>query len=326
MKILSWNVRGLGNPRTVWRLRHSLKLYNPQIVFFMETKIIKNQMERIRRRCGFQNGIDVDSNGSRGGLCLAWRDDVTISLRSFSKRHIDVIIEDTDEGNRWRFTGFYGSTYMQGRNESWDLLKNLRNAEELPWFVCGDFNEIMYGHEKRGGLPREERHMDAFRTLLTDCHLVDVGYIGNWFTWKRGNLPETNIQERLDRGVTNEDWLSLFLDAIIQHLPHSFSDHCPLLINKKREDNERPKRSFKFEAWWVLEESFAEEVRYIWDNSTGELVQKLEKVSIGLTRWASQIRRSRKIKKEMLTARLVELMNLIGMMKIWQNLLIRRSN
>lgn len=72
------------------------------------------------------------------------------------------------------------------------------------------------------GLPREERRMDTFRSVLTDCHLMDVSYTGNWFTWERGNLPETNIQERLDRGVTNEDWLSIFPEAMIQHFPHSF--------------------------------------------------------------------------------------------------------
>ncbi|KAA3480595.1 hypothetical protein EPI10_021015 [Gossypium australe] len=32
-------------------------------------------MERIRRRSGFVNGIDVEAEGSRGGLCLAWRED-----------------------------------------------------------------------------------------------------------------------------------------------------------------------------------------------------------------------------------------------------------
>ncbi|KAA3473556.1 reverse transcriptase [Gossypium australe] len=166
----------------------------------METKIL-NQMERIRRSCGFQNGIDVDSDGSKGGLCLAWHNDATISFRSFSKRHIDVIIEDSENGSRWRFTGIYGSPYTQDRSESWDLLRSLRNTEELPWLVCRDFNEIMYGHEKRGGLPREERRMDAFKSALVDFHLIDVGYIGKWFTWERGNLPETNIQERLDRGL-----------------------------------------------------------------------------------------------------------------------------
>ncbi|KAA3488484.1 reverse transcriptase [Gossypium australe] len=179
--------------------------------------------------CGFQNGIDVDSDGSRGGLCLAWHDDATINLQSFSKRHIDVIIEDSEKGSRWRFTGFYGSPYMQDRNESWDLSRNLRNTEELPWLVCRDFNEIMYGHEKKGGLPREERRMDTFRSALVDCHLA------------------------------------------------------------VKKDKDRPKRSFKFEAWRMLEESFVEEVRNIWDNSDGDLLQKLEEVRKGMMKRRSNL-------------------------------------
>ncbi|MBA0576756.1 hypothetical protein Golob_024418, partial [Gossypium lobatum] len=41
--------------------------------------------------------------------------------------------------------------------------------------------------------------MEEFRTVLNDCQFEDVGYVGRWFTWERGNLPETNIRERLDR-------------------------------------------------------------------------------------------------------------------------------
>ncbi|KAA3469159.1 reverse transcriptase [Gossypium australe] len=127
----------------------------------METKINKIQMERVRRSCGFANGIDVDSNGSRGGLCLAWRSNATITLQNFSKRHIDMIIEDSDDGKN-------GDIQAQDRDESWNLLKSLCSNEELPWIVCGDFNEIMYGFEKKGGLPRDERRMEAFQNVLED--------------------------------------------------------------------------------------------------------------------------------------------------------------
>lgn len=41
----------------------------------------------------------------------------------------------------------------------------------------------MYGFEKNGGLPREERQMEAFQKALEDCNLVYMGYSGNWFTW-----------------------------------------------------------------------------------------------------------------------------------------------
>lgn len=46
--------------------------------------------------------------------------------------------------------------------------------------------------------------MDMFRVILAECHLMDLGYSGTWYMWERGNLPETNIRERLDRRVTNE--------------------------------------------------------------------------------------------------------------------------
>ncbi|MFQ6668605.1 hypothetical protein Gotur_034179 [Gossypium turneri] len=77
----------------------------------METKIDRRRMERIRRRCGFLNRIEVDATGSQGGLCLAWRVDINIRLQSYSKSHIDVQIEDAEGGKNWRFTGFYGSPY-----------------------------------------------------------------------------------------------------------------------------------------------------------------------------------------------------------------------
>ncbi|KAA3483894.1 reverse transcriptase [Gossypium australe] len=237
MKILSWNVRGLGNPRTIYRLRQTLKTHTPQMVFFMETKINKIQMERVRRRCGFINGIDVDPNGSRGGLCLTWKGNVSIMLQSFSKRHIDVLVDDQNNGQQWRFTGFYGSPYAQDRDESWNLLKSLRRNEELPWLVCGDFNEIMYGFQKKGGIPREERRMEAFRNALEDYRLMNVGYSGNWFNWEKRNLPKTNIRECLDRGVANVNYMSMFPEATIQHLVHSTSDHCPLLITTNKEES-----------------------------------------------------------------------------------------
>lgn len=73
----------------------------------------------------------------------------------------------------------------------------------------------MYSFEKKGGLPRDERRIEVFRNVLEDCHLMDVGYSGNWFTWERGNFSETNIQERLDRGVANKNWMSIFPEATI---------------------------------------------------------------------------------------------------------------
>ncbi|KAA3461725.1 Exo_endo_phos domain-containing protein [Gossypium australe] len=109
----------------------------------------------------------------------------------------------------------------------------LAHEIDYPWLVEGDFNEILYSFEKSGGVQRDNKRMEAFRETLEDCQLVDIGFSGVWFTWERGNLPETNIRERLDRGVANKRWFKLFPLNILQHLPYSTSDHCPLLLNTK---------------------------------------------------------------------------------------------
>ncbi|KAA3486285.1 reverse transcriptase [Gossypium australe] len=148
----------------------------------METKIDSKRMERIRRRSGFVSGIDVGAEGSRGGLCLAWREDVKVSLKTFSKHHIDVLVEDNNVQGEWRYTGFYGSPYANAQADSWRLLRVLGQEQQGLWLVSGDFNEILYSHEKSGGQMREERKMLAFREALEDCNLMDLGFQGTWFT------------------------------------------------------------------------------------------------------------------------------------------------
>lgn len=50
----------------------------------------------------------MGSDESRGDLSLCWKQGCLVSLLSFSMNHIDVLIEDDSDGNRWRFTGIYG--------------------------------------------------------------------------------------------------------------------------------------------------------------------------------------------------------------------------
>lgn len=81
------------------------------------------------------------------------------------------------------------------------------------------------------GISRDEQRMKRFRSVLEECELFDLGYLGHWYTWERGNSAENNIRERLVRGVTNVKWMECFPAASIRHLSHFHSDHYPLLIH-----------------------------------------------------------------------------------------------
>ncbi|KAA3462691.1 reverse transcriptase [Gossypium australe] len=259
----------------------------------METKLDKQRMEKVRRSCCFMNGIDVEAEGSRGGLFLAWRCDIVVSLKR-------IILMSRLKKKRMKNNG----DSRGSMNVSWNLLRKLGQDKNHPWLLSGDFYEIMYSFEKSRGIPREERRMEAFREALEECQLEYLGYSGVWFTWERGNLPETNIRERLDRGVVNDKWRHLFPTGNIQHLPHSMSDHCPLLLNTISGNTYVGNPKFKFEAWWIMKKTFEKEIKASWESITGTIVEKLERLQVDLKVWARSIKKGRDGLKNKLTEEL----------------------
>lgn len=82
----------------------------------------------------------------------------------------------------WRFTGLYGEPSSDKKDITWKALRVLRHKPG-PWLCMGDFNEILFQHEKQGGVARAQHCMDKFREALEDCGLDDLGYMGDTFTW-----------------------------------------------------------------------------------------------------------------------------------------------
>lgn len=94
----------------------------------METKIDKKRMKKVYHRYGFHFSIEVEADSTKVGLYLAWKTNVTISLRCFSNNFIDVTVHSGGGDNDWRFTSFYESPYVESQNETSDSLRNLRRV------------------------------------------------------------------------------------------------------------------------------------------------------------------------------------------------------
>jgi exonuclease III len=182
MSILSWNCRGLGNPRIVQDFRRMVKEKRPNIVFIMETKLRKRKLETIRLKVGFANMFVVDCVGRSGGLALFWEEGWGVEVQNYSHRHINAIVHDQNLAIDWKFTGFYGHPNPAKRHEAWDLLKFLARLAPEPWICIGDFNEVLTMSEKLGGNIRHNHLLEAFRQTLEVCGLTDLGFIGPKFT------------------------------------------------------------------------------------------------------------------------------------------------
>jgi hypothetical protein len=177
MKTLGFNYRGLGNPETVRDLHDVVRKEDPKIVFLMETRLEVRSLEFLRIRLGMGNCFGVDRHGYGGGLALLWDSFVNLHIRSFSHHHIDAEVHE-DAGFWWQITGFYGYPEVARRHLSWSLLRQLHSLSTLPWMVFGDFNEIVSLDEKWGMEDRSLTQMAAFRKVLNDCGLQDLGFHG----------------------------------------------------------------------------------------------------------------------------------------------------
>jgi hypothetical protein len=115
----------------------------------------------------------------------------------------------------------------------------------------GDFNEVLWGYEHFSDCPRSEWQMENFREGLSDCELTDIVFTGLPYTYDNKRVSSANVKVRLDRVVADTTWRDLFGDADLLHLVSSRSDHCPLLLQVKREqwDGNRT-MIFCYEIMW----------------------------------------------------------------------------
>lgn len=94
-----------------------------------------------------------------------------------------------------------------------------------PWLCTGDFNEILRHDEKEGGCGRPNGQINAFREVVEECGLSELGFSGSKFTWANYHPDWTWTRLRLDRGLANGDWKTGYPNAQTKHLFTTASDH-----------------------------------------------------------------------------------------------------
>ncbi|XP_021775080.1 uncharacterized protein LOC110738941 [Chenopodium quinoa] len=251
MKILSWNIFGLGNPRSVRALQDLCWRERPELVFVMETKVDASILNKIRNRCGYSNGLCLSSNGSSGGVGFWWKD-VNVDIVSYSLHHFHANVLDVNNTPISRAVGLYGWPEQANKHQTWSLMSKIKLASNLPCIMFGDFNEILNLSEKEGGVVRSERLKDSFREAIDRCALRDLGFKGSIFTWERGNSMSTFVRERLDRFLADESWCSMFSNHEVRNLPILKLDHAPILLTtEKKNSDEGGDTGFKFEQLWL---------------------------------------------------------------------------
>ncbi|KAJ9182323.1 hypothetical protein P3X46_006327 [Hevea brasiliensis] len=199
-------------------------------------------------------------------------------------------------------TAVYAHPVASKRACLWQELERLRAYTLEPWFIASDFNAILRMSERKGCARNRAGVYRVFQDWFENFGLLNLGFKGIRFTWKRGNL-----QERLDRALCNVVWRQEFPEVMVKHLARYQSDHCPLLVQlNSGAVGERQFKPFHFQVGWISHEGF---VKFVWNKTIfgnifvrkRKLLNRLEGIQRAMERrcTASLLEIEQKVKKEL---------------------------
>lgn len=97
----------------------------------------------------------------------------------------------------------------------------------------------------------------------------------------------------MDRAVANQQWINLYKHVRVENLPIVGSAHGPILLTIDTWSRAGKFPPFRFEAKWVLQESFMQLVKQTWrryiNGSTAyQLIRKIDILNKEMKIWKKQ--------------------------------------
>ncbi|KAL5539435.1 hypothetical protein UlMin_043986 [Ulmus minor] len=128
----------------------------------------------------------------------------------------------------WLVSVIYGPHNRRNKMEFWGSLWDIASHFDGPWLVIGDFNTVLRSFERVGGRDRDPV-ADYVLEAMDNLGMIELNISGGDFSW-RNRREVRPIHSKIDRGLANVDWWSLFPNASLCYLPETMSDHKPLLL------------------------------------------------------------------------------------------------
>ncbi|KAK8644374.1 hypothetical protein V6N13_123683 [Hibiscus sabdariffa] len=228
MRVLSWNVRGLGSSVKRMAIRKVLQQQSVEMVFLMETKLEQISDELVKGIWWTDSFsfIASPSTGLSGGILVIWelgRFDICESRidRNFILLSGDWRIES------WKcdMVVIYAPCEVNAQLDLWRCLGEMVSAITAPVCCGGDFNVVLSLEERRNCVG-DKRGMDGFVSFVEEMGFLNLPAAGKAFSWLGTGLKAS----RLDLFLVSPAWVEKFYGLEQFILQRGISDHAPVRL------------------------------------------------------------------------------------------------
>lgn len=260
MKALIWNIRSVKSQKAFQRVQMLHNFHKFAFVAILEpfqhVRTINRYKHRLKTPSAFNN--------LNGKIWVFTNHGFEATVVSNTDQQITLKVQNQSSVCSFFVSPVYAKCDREQRIDLWGEIYSLASAMNCPWLVGGDFNVVLNGKEKIGGLPVTAVDCDDFRSCIESCDLYQCPFKGSPFTRWNGRVGDDCIFERLDRILVNSEMMNVFNKIEIEHLPRTGSDHAPLLLSCDAASIHFNKPC-RFLNFWTEHESFKDVVRLNWD-------------------------------------------------------------
>jgi len=125
----------------------------------------------------FQSFVYLPAQETRGGILVAWRNEVFTTECHCVLRHSVSVKFRTDGENVWWFSGIYGPHLDAEKPAFLEELREVRSHCSGPWMLAGDFNMI-YSAEDKNNDNVNRALMGRFHRFVNDMELKEIPLLG----------------------------------------------------------------------------------------------------------------------------------------------------
>ncbi|KAL8499456.1 hypothetical protein ACS0TY_022426 [Phlomoides rotata] len=205
MKMLTYNIRGLGSKAKRRECRELISRYNIDFCCIQETKLemVDSFVCRAIWGQGNFNWSFKPSEGRAGGIISIWNSDKFICSSSWFME--DAIVVNgfwKSDDSHCVIINVYAPCPLPKRRELWDRILLVTNQFQMS-NICllGDFNSVRTASERAGrNSILIRRDVECFDNFIRNSGLIDLPLHGRTFSWYR---PDGSCKSRLDIILTS---------------------------------------------------------------------------------------------------------------------------
>ncbi|GJX44527.1 RNA-directed DNA polymerase, eukaryota, reverse transcriptase zinc-binding domain protein, partial [Tanacetum coccineum] len=274
-KIRTWNIRGMNTLEKQNEVINLIRSENLKICAVLETRLKSKKLvkacDRVFQRWSWVSNMQDCIKGCR--IVIGWdNDETSVQVIHKTSQSIFCVIS----ARKYNFKCFY--TFVDAANE---------------------------GTERRclwEELVNEKRFVNGNSRCVAEClnkiEVEDISRTVLHFTWTKNLLKTkagsmTGILKKLDRVMSNEDFIGQFPNAHAKFLPYIISDHTPSVLCIPTTLKKKHK-AFRFSNFITEKQEFLPLVKEKWSQDINcvymyQVVQKMKKLKSPLNHlgWSS---------------------------------------